>query len=333
MAAANSSSSRVPFENALGRKVWLGGTSAGSSGGCLFSTDFDAGNLWREDLAKEEVVASRSDFSTAPSPLGPWSRGVAPWPPRAAAAVVSVAQGTRAIVAGGMGFAAGQPISGSGLGDVWSVSAAVCLLDAATGLVCGGNGAPDLALVRCVCSGGYSGPTCGVAPTPAPAPSAAGAGGGAASPAAVAVGVLVGAPLCGLAVCSLVAARYLRRNPGRPADEALPASLRAGGYARAALESAPGRAALALADAALGLAGAIAGGGSAGSGGGGVSPAGTAARARAASASALVEEGGGVSARLLTLERARDSPPKHTAGGTFARTEAGTAPASPVFRK
>ena len=159
---------------ALGRKAWVG-NSAGTAG-CLFSTDYDAGQLWVEGRVGA-LPNSSALFSTAPSPLGPWSAAApAPWDARVAPALVPFAGGTRLLVAGGFCMVNGAVTLCSGTAptraDAWVVDAGVCLLAGTPPLPCSGKAAPNLDTVTCpcpstfagsrceACAAGYFGPTC-----------------------------------------------------------------------------------------------------------------------------------------------------------------------------
>ena len=150
------------LDGADGRKVFIRGTQPGS--GCWFSTDYLAEDLW---VFFEPAVQSTNAFFTSPSAIGPWTNWsaiglFAPWSPRASAAVASSHRATVAWVASGMKFIDGNPVFGSGLGDVWQVDAGICLLGPANGKVCSGAGTPNLDSVTCACDVGASGKFCEV---------------------------------------------------------------------------------------------------------------------------------------------------------------------------
>ena len=127
--------------------------------------------------------ASHNNFSTAPTANGPWTSfvGLAPWAPRASAALASSPSATVAWLGSGVTMVDGNPVLPS-FGDVWQIDAGVCLLGGAAGgappRVCSGHGVPDLGTVTCACSSGYSGARCelgsGAAPAAPPKSNAAG---------------------------------------------------------------------------------------------------------------------------------------------------------------
>lgn len=138
--------------NAFGRKVWISSTTFGSSAGCWFSTDYDTEDLY---VTPKGNVNSMNAFSTASSPIGPWTVAPisAPWTPRASTVILGL--GSTAIVGGGLSFTNGVPTYPT-FGDVWQVDAGVCLLDT-TGKVCSGHGHPNFMTVKCACDPGWGG--------------------------------------------------------------------------------------------------------------------------------------------------------------------------------
>lgn len=159
-------------DGGYGRKVFIRGTTPGT--GCWFSTDYLAEDLW---VFNDTSVQSMNNFATAFSALGPWQAwpDVAPWAPRAAAALTTDYKGTAAYLASGMTFVNGQA-GLPGFGDAWQIDAGVCLLAPSSSLVCNGHGSPDLGNVVCGCDAGWTGMFCetrgGTTPTPSTTPSA-----------------------------------------------------------------------------------------------------------------------------------------------------------------
>ena len=128
----------------FGRKVWLRGAS---SGGCWFSTDFTAADVW----ARAAAVSSNS-FSTAASASGPWKLGpTPPWTPRAGAGITPSYDGTEAYLVGGLDFGADGYPTGTAFNDAWSIDASVCLFGD-NGNVCSGQGTANLDTVTCDCN-------------------------------------------------------------------------------------------------------------------------------------------------------------------------------------
>ena len=163
-------------DGGYGRKVFIRGTVQGS--GCWFSTDFLAEDVW---VYANPGWASHNNISIAPSANGPWRMftGVAPWTPRASAAIASSPSANVAWLGSGVTMVDGDPVLPS-FGDVWQIDAGVCLLDNAgggAGKVCNGHGTPNLDTVTCVCSGGYSGARCQLGGGPASSSSASKAAG------------------------------------------------------------------------------------------------------------------------------------------------------------
>jgi hypothetical protein len=113
----------------------------------------------------EEVFPNSSNlFSTASNPLGPWSPQLAgPWSARVAPVVLSIAGGTKVLLAGGMCMQLGVPEACSPEpvlatpGDVWLVDAGVCLLSGPSNTPCNGKADPDLDTVTCPCPFAWSG--------------------------------------------------------------------------------------------------------------------------------------------------------------------------------
>ena len=100
------------------------------------------------------TINSNNTFATATSAGGPWTTfpaGVAPWSPRASAALTSSSDGRSAILASGMTFVAGVP-SLPTQSDVWQIDAGVCLLAPINNQVCAGAGTPNLDTVSCSCN-------------------------------------------------------------------------------------------------------------------------------------------------------------------------------------
>lgn len=137
----------------VGRREFVRGTK---SGGCWVATDFSPGDLWAAQRGAGAPIASSNTVFVARAATGPWVSYVAPWAPRASAAVVLSRDGTLVFVAGGVGFAGGAP-SGEVFNDVWAVDARVCLLSGSGGAVCSGHGAANLADVSCTCDAAWSG--------------------------------------------------------------------------------------------------------------------------------------------------------------------------------
>ncbi len=127
----------------FGRKVWLRGAS---SGGCWFSTDFTAADVWSRATA-----VSSNAFSTAPTAAGPWTLGpTPPWTPRAGAGITASYDGTRVYLVGGLDFGDDGYPSGTAFNDAWSIDSSVCLYGA-NEKVCSGHGTANLDTVTCDC--------------------------------------------------------------------------------------------------------------------------------------------------------------------------------------
>jgi hypothetical protein len=145
-------------EGSFGRRVYVKGKV---SGGCWFSTDYSAGDLWGSTLDNSGLepnveVYSMNQFSVARTASGPWSNPVpAPWTARASAAVVSSEDRTAIWFAGGMEFMDGLP-SGATFGDVWAIDAAVCL-HGTNNRICSGHGTANLDTVTCTCQPAWDG--------------------------------------------------------------------------------------------------------------------------------------------------------------------------------
>jgi hypothetical protein len=140
--------------NSFGRKVFIRGTVPLS--GCWFSTDFNAYDLY----VNPDQLSGTNSFATARTATGPWTVGPisAPWTPRASAAVTSSWKSNYAWVAGGVTLTNGV-LSQPTFGDVYQIDAGVCLF-ASNGLVCSGNGVPNLDTVTCTCNPGFGGDYC-----------------------------------------------------------------------------------------------------------------------------------------------------------------------------
>lgn len=134
-----------------GRKVWLHGAS---SGGCWFSTDFTAGDVWGPN--PPPGLTSSNAFSIATSALGPWRQGpTPPWAPRVAVGLTASYDGSKAYLVGGLDYADGMR-TGLGFNDAWAIDASVCLYGA-NGAVCSGHGTADLDTVTCECDPKWEG--------------------------------------------------------------------------------------------------------------------------------------------------------------------------------
>lgn len=153
--------------NRFGRIVYVRGTV---SGGCWFSTDWSADDVWVTDTFDDAIAYSRNAFSTARSATGPWFQSTAPWQPRAGAAVVLGPDKTKIYVAAGLDFNDGLP-TGIVFGDAWSVDASVCLLSEYSGLVCNGHGTPNIDDITCDCDPGYQATDRCDLPSPSPSSS------------------------------------------------------------------------------------------------------------------------------------------------------------------
>ena len=142
-------------DGGYGRKVFIRGGAINT--GCWFSADILAEDLFFYYVPGAEGT---SNFSTSPTAAGPWTtyKDLAPWSPRAGAALAASVSLSAAWYGGGMTYHDGH-LQAPAFGDVWQIDVGICLLGKG-GAVCSGHGTGDLVNVLCSCDPGFSGSRC-----------------------------------------------------------------------------------------------------------------------------------------------------------------------------
>jgi hypothetical protein len=148
-------------DGGYGRKVFIRGGAINT--GCWYSSDVLAEDLFYYYIPGAEGT---SNFSTSPTAAGPWTtyQNLAPWSPRAGAALAASVSLSAAWYGGGMTYHDGQ-LQTPTFGDVWQIDVGICLLGKG-GAVCSGHGEGDLVNVLCSCDTGFSGARCENGSTP-----------------------------------------------------------------------------------------------------------------------------------------------------------------------